>query len=118
MLAGSLLGVLAASLPAWRLRQSLVFVPVVLVLLLSALYPLRSFWTNLSLEVPLYRRSAADWDARDARIRSFREHGITDIIVPKLPDQYDVRELRDDPDHWMNRCAADFYGVQSVSARE
>ena len=57
------------------------------------------------------------WDARDARIRLYREEGVMNIIVHQLPDRYDVRELRDDPNHWMNRCAADFYGVQSVSAR-
>lgn len=117
MLEGILLGILAGTQTVWRVPRLPVFALAAVVFLLLGLYPIRSAWFTLSADLPQYRQLAAEWDARDARIRAFRADGITDIIVSTLPDPYGVRELRDDPKHWINRCAADFYGVHSLSAR-
>jgi len=42
----------------------------------------------------------------------------TQITVPQFDSVYGITELIPDPGNWVNACAASYYGVQSISAKE
>lgn len=86
-----------------------------LILLVMAVYPFRAVLQVLQ-DIPEYRTRAQEWDRRDAHIYDLRERGQTDLIVPQFGGIYDVKELDNLPTHWVNRCAADYYEVNSISA--
>lgn len=86
-----------------------------LILLVMAVYPFRAVLQVLQ-DIPEYRTRAQEWDRRDAHIYDLRELGQTDLIVPQFGGIYDVKELDNLPTHWVNRCAADYYEVNSISA--
>lgn len=112
---GGLLGLLALrllrSVPRWT--TALAF----LALLVVALYPLWTVRNNLRL-VPAYQTRAAQWDTRDARIRELAASGERDLVVWGLPGVADVNDLGPRPDHWINYCAAIYYGVDTISASQ
>lgn len=62
------------------------------------------------------RTHAAAWDQQDAAIREAAARGETTLRVAamKLPWSNDV--LTDDPDHWVNLCVAEYYGIESIIA--
>ncbi len=87
-----------------------------LALILIALYPLRATWKVWQSELPLYQQRAVAWDARQARILSQIAEGRKEIIVEQIFNFQQVKELDSDPRHWVNRCAALYYGVESIRA--
>jgi hypothetical protein len=115
MFEGALLGTLGAQWIA-RLRWSRTgLVPVFILLGISAIYPLRSAWLAYGQSAE-YREWASAWDARDTLIRAAASAGQTDLIVPGLSAVGYIKELDSRPGRWVNRCAAQFYGVHSISA--
>lgn len=111
MLEGALFGMVLSTIRS--LQRSLL--PLLLLLLL-AFYPLRAsmkIWQN---ELPEYQQRAVAWDARHARILAQIATGKRDIIVEQLNSFEQVKELDSDPRHWVNRCAAAYYGVESIQA--
>ena len=115
MIEGTGLGILLAQ---WRPRliESLHIGTISAILLIvAALYPLRAAWLTLA-DVPEYRARATAWDAREAMILSLRAGGQTDLVLPQLDGMYGVKEIDTYPSHWINRCAAEYYGVNSISA--
>ena len=115
MIAGAALGILLAQ---WRPRllQSLPMKTISAVLLMiAAIYPLRAAWLTLS-DVPEYRDRALFWDARDEYVRRHASQGEMEIIVPGYSGVHGIKEWDDDPNQWVNRCAAAYYGVKSIVA--
>ena len=100
----------------WTLMNSVyIEYAAMLTLLIMAFYPIRS--TLLVLRsVPEYSARAQVWDRRDAHIYELRVRGQTDLTVPQFDGIYDVKELDSLPTHWVNRCAAAYYGVNSIRA--
>ena len=81
----------------------------------AAFYPLRA--ARLTYEESAeYRTWAAAWDARDAMIRTQAAEGSSDLVVPSLSGIDQIKELDVRPGHWINRCAARYYGVGSIRA--
>jgi hypothetical protein len=85
---------------------------------LLALYPLPTARTAYT-EIPRFRRWATFWDARDQTIRAAQAEGkrrievmVIDHIIPKIGD------LRPNPRHWHNVCAARYYGMRSITANQ
>jgi uncharacterized protein DUF6056 len=114
MLEGAGLGLLAAQ---WKTpRRAQVAALALAFLLTSALYPLRIGWNVLGQDLPAYRVWSSDWDVRQAQILAQKDEGQQDIIVPQLPGIEHVKELDTRSKYWVNRCAAEFYGVHSISA--
>jgi hypothetical protein len=111
LLEGGLLGLLAARWPLPRWATTL----AVLALTIAALYPLWMTRNNLAL-VPAYQTRAAQWDARDARIRELAAAGEKNIVIWQLPGIAQVKDLDTRPSHWVNFCAAIYYDVASISA--
>ncbi len=81
----------------------------------AVIYPLRSVVTAYH-ELPAYRARAKDWDTRDALIRDEKAQGQTKLIVIQYDGVYSTKELDTFPTHWVNKCAAKYYGVKSISA--
>ncbi len=113
LLEGGLLGLLTGrlSLPRWTTAAAAA------ALLVVALYPLWTIRNNLGL-IPGYRERAAQWDERDARIRELAGSGEQNIFTWELPGVADVNDLGARPSHWINYCAAIYYGVDTISAVE
>ncbi len=113
LLEGALLGVLVArwSLPRWTNALA------VAALLIVALYPLWTVRNNLHL-VPEYQVRAAQWDERDTRIRDLAEAGERAILIWELPGIEQVNDLSAHSSHWINYCAAIYYGVDTIRALE
>jgi hypothetical protein len=84
-------------------------------LMLTFLYPIR-IAMKLYGEIPEYRSHALAWDARDALIRQAVANGETDLTVIQLDTIGGVQEYKGDERFWANRCAADFYGLNSLRA--
>ncbi len=117
LLEGGCLGILVAQ---WRpLRSHSLWVNVAsAALAVLAIYPLRAAATVLASDLPYARRWSTAWDARQAMIYEQKASGQEAIVVPQLPGFEHVKELDPRPTVWVNRCAAGFYGVKSISAPE
>jgi hypothetical protein len=113
MMEGALLGVLAAQVTFFQSTYVRGFGTVLLVLL--ALYPLRTAW-RLFPEIPVYQQRAAGWDARESEIYRLKAEGVQDLTVRFLSAER-IQDLGDHTDFRLNRCAAVLYGVDSIVAR-
>lgn len=112
---GVIAGVLFAQwsrIPGRSITVQLAFV----FLVLSAFYPVRAGWTVLQKDIPDYGQWTSSWDARQDRIFEQKAQGKQDLVVPQLPGIEYIKELDSNPNFWVNRCAATFYGVNSISA--
>ena len=87
----------------------------VALLLLLAIYPFRA-GVQAMQDVPEYSARADAWDRRDAHIYILRQNGQTDLVVPQFGGIFGIKELDNLPTHWVNRCAAAYYEVNSISA--
>jgi hypothetical protein len=112
---GASLGAFAAQWRRLQAREWLVGLASVAVVVM-ALYPLRAAGNILREDLPYTRRWAAAWDARQAQVYRQKAKGVQDVVIRQLPGFEDVKELDVRPRFWVNRCAAAFYGVQSISA--
>jgi len=115
MIEASLLGSLFAQYSS-HLAETLPLKLVSAILLaVTALYPLRAAWISLA-DIPEYRTRAEMWDVREAQIFAYRAQGGTDLIVDQFNGVDGVKELDVNADHWVNRCAAQYYGIKSIRA--
>ncbi len=101
----------------WKLRRKTAATTLALVLLsVSLIYPLRAAWIIEKDEVPFYQKWSALWDLRQSQILEQKSQGIQDIQLFPLISIQGVKEFDANPNFWVNRCAADYYGVKSISA--
>lgn len=115
MIEAALLGVLSAQFRS-RIVETLNFKLISAILLaVAAFYPLRAAWISLA-DVPEYRARAEAWDMREAQIYEAREQGQTDLTVFQFDGVEGVKELDVNANHWVNRCAAKYYKVDSIRA--
>ena len=85
-----------------------------LLLIVVALYPLRGAWHTVQATQE-YRDHAQVWDTRDAYIRAKADAGVRDIIVPTVNGVAGIKEFDISPRHWVNKGAAAYYGVDTIS---
>ena len=115
MIEGALLGSLLAQ---WRPRaienMHLKLISAIL-LGVAAFYPLRAAWLTLA-EVPEYRARAETWDTREIQINTLIAQGDTDLLIVQLDGINGVKEMDVNANHWVNRCAAKYYEVNSIRA--
>jgi hypothetical protein len=115
MIEAALLGSLSAQIRS-RITETLNLKLVFAILLaVAALYPLRAAGIALA-EIPEYRIRAEEWDAREVQIYKLREQGQTDIMVNQFNGVDGVKEMDVNENHWVNRCAAKYYGLNSIRA--
>ena len=58
------------------------------------------------------------WDWRQSQIIMARNSRVEDVTVRALDSLDGIGELSADPSEWINRCAALYYGVNSITAVE
>ncbi len=112
---GGLTGLLAAQSRPNFLSESLLTWMMISLFLLIILYPLRHAWLTIGL-IPEYRDRGAAWDARDAYIMELKAQGQIDLLIPQLDGVYGIKEMDVEATHWVNRCAAVYYDVNSIRA--
>jgi hypothetical protein len=86
-----------------------------LALLSTAIYLAR----HLSQPLPEQPRMAAwaqRWDQRDAQILNLRADGQTDLVLTETEVVRGLEDLGPNPSHWVNRCAAAYYQVNTILA--
>jgi hypothetical protein len=95
-----------------------------LALLLLVLSPLVSFFSIFGLRQQALG-FAADWDKQDSELKTAKQRGVTDVVVPQIGD-FQSRigkgpsdlHLRTDPEFWINQTIATYYGLRSVRASD
>ncbi|MBZ5557460.1 MAG: DUF6056 family protein [Acidobacteriia bacterium] len=115
---GALAGTLARAsfdargLPIRRVRSA----AAGLAILLLAAQAARSTAGTLAL-TPSLRRWANAWDAGDRELREAARQGRVRATAPALDPIGGVGALGRDPADWVNNCAAQYYGLESVTGR-
>lgn len=71
-------------------------------------------WFNL----PDFQVRAQMWDRRDRQIRQMASAGEKQITVQALDSLAGITEIQENPSHWVNNCAAAYYGVEWIRAVE
>ncbi len=115
MLEGSILGALLKQIPFSR-RGDLFWFGLAALVALSAVYPLRAAYNVYQKNTPSYRERARLWDMREAMIHQSIEQGHTNLVVQQFDGVDGVKEMDVNDKHWVNRCAAKYYGVESIRA--
>lgn len=64
--------------------------------------------------LPVQHAYAQAWDARDQELRALRAQDVVRAQAPALTNAYGSVDLTDNPKHWVNRCAAQYYGLESL----
>ncbi|MCC7119402.1 MAG: hypothetical protein IT310_12830 [Anaerolineales bacterium] len=116
MLEGALLAVALQKLTVKINATYVQWSALVLLGLLGIFYPIRAGLNVYQKNIAEYRERAKLWDARNAYILRHIALGEQDLIIPGYSAPYKVKEIDDDPAHWVNVCVANFYGVHSVRA--
>jgi len=109
---GALLGVLFSkklSHPILQWAMAFLFLAV------AVAYPLRAVVKAYN-ELPEYRLRADAWDARHALIQQMKARGEKNLTVEQFDGVYGTKELDTFASHWVNKCAAKYYGVKSIRA--
>jgi hypothetical protein len=114
MIEGALIGFWASQIGARFFQSAKLRNFAIVLLALLALYPLRTAWRTFG-EIPVYRQSAAVWDAREAEILAMKAQGQQDLVVRFL-SEVPIQDLGDRTGYRLNRCAAALYGVNSIVA--
>lgn len=99
--------------PKFQVNKLKSFVAFVLVIL--SFYPMRGALVTLA-SVPETKARAQAWDARADAIEQEKASGKQDLVVTALDSYGKIRELSDDPNLWVNKCAAVYNEVQSLTA--
>ncbi len=115
LIEGACLGTFLAQWRAIRSQALLVNLSC-LVFVVLAFYPVRAAVDVLNANLAYTKEWAAAWDARQAVIYADIAQGQQDLVVPQLPGFEHIKELDTRSHLWVNRCASQFYGVQSISA--
>jgi len=108
---GVCLAVLARSVRMPAVVRALAWLPLATLLL----YPLWTARQTLTIAGDL-RTWSWKWDQRELFIYGLIAAGQTDLMIPALPGMYSTKELDVRPEYWVNRCAAQYYGVNSIRA--
>jgi hypothetical protein len=85
------------------------------VLAVSLLYPLWIGKQSLS-DVSYRQYWSSFWDEREQTIYDLRSQGQTDLMIPSMSGYQSTKELDVNEKFWVNICAAEYYGVNSIRA--
>jgi hypothetical protein len=63
---------------------------------------------------PVYAQYAAEWDGRDRALQAAEGTAIIPPYTRDLAVSTGLDTLTDDPESWLNRCAADYYDLTAI----
>jgi hypothetical protein len=87
----------------------------IIILGLLWIYPLRSA-IQIWQQIPPAMSRAAEWDTRREEITHQINSGFSVVEIPRMDSVQGVSELTEDPQFWVNKCAASLYGVKLIRA--
>lgn len=87
-----------------------------LALLAGSLYPLRAL-PALRQETAQLAVRAARWDERAAQIRASLDGGQRQVLTREVDVVQGLEDIGPNPDFWINRCAAVYFGASSITAK-
>jgi hypothetical protein len=90
-------------------------VSILIIGFLVTFYPLRAAVQTWNT-IPVAQKRAETWDARKKIISSAVEKGENSIDLIPMNSVNGIFEITPDPAFWVNRCAADFYGLKNIRA--
>lgn len=97
-------------------KSALFFLFACLFLIAVWLYPARAIAAAYSY-ADQYQPWAIQWDQRDQQKREAKQQGQIEIEVIRIDKIIQwVGELSPDSGYWYNRCAAGYYGVNTIKA--
>lgn len=99
--------------PNQRITQTISFT---LFAIISIIYPIRTAISIITYDLPEYSERARLWDLRESYIHRRIAEGQIDLVIPGFSGIYGIKEIDDNPEHWINSCVAQFYNVNSVRA--
>ncbi len=114
MLEGAMLGLSAQGIQFKSKSNLGQWIAAILIVITGIIYPLRAAAKVYENNYNRYRTHAEIWDQRDTQIRQAVEQGATDLVVIQIDDMDGVLEYKES--NWVNRCAAEFYGLHTISA--
>lgn len=118
---GFMIGIKLRERGAFRAAKPLIYALGAVVMIgLLVFGPVRSTIRILDT-LPAFQTFAAEVDQREQMIETARQRGETDVRVP--PFTVDIAEavglltIGADPAFWVNVCAAQYYGVETLATR-
>ena len=69
---------------------------------------------NTIRQAPEYQAYARSWDERANLLVAARLNGPTDVTVAGLTNRFGISDLNTEPDYWVNRCMAIYYGLTNI----
>jgi hypothetical protein len=72
---------------------------------------------RISNQLPIYHSYQELWDDRASTIHQTIQTGESSITVPGRYSLFGVADLTDDPNNWVNRCMANYYGLSEIIGR-
>jgi hypothetical protein len=83
------------------------------IVMLFSLYCIKAA-SNISASFPVFELRAEQWDKRVAFIEQNKESGKVDFQIKGIDSYEGVFELQTDSNFWINQCAAETFGVNSL----
>jgi hypothetical protein len=92
-------------------------VTAIIIIFLACLFTAQTI-TSTSGKIPIYTDRAVIWDERDQYIREAVQQGTQVVDVYGIDSQpvEGLHDLKPDGNHWVNHCAARYYGVKEIRA--
>lgn len=89
---------------------------IIMVVAMLVLGPITSAWRTFAAS-PRLQAQAAVWDALERQLHTAQSRGIRNLVVPKMYESEDYDTLSADPNFYVNRCVARYYGLDSIVAK-
>jgi hypothetical protein len=90
-------------------------VSILIIGFLVTFYPLRAA-IQTWITIPVAQKRAETWDARKVIIVNAVGKGENSIDLIPMNSVNGIFEITPDPAFWVNKCAADFYGLKTIRA--
>jgi hypothetical protein len=115
-LMGLVFGLIIHQLLLLKARPQNTVVNLLVMALLGAtiFYPLKTAQRELTT-VPIYQKFAIEWDNRDTKIQAFKANQVENIRLDGIESPAQLIELNPNPNHWVNRCVANFYDLETIA---
>lgn len=94
----------------WTNSRRILTVSITLMIAIATMLTFR----QLTLDVTGLREYTIRWDAREQILLQEKMNGSSEIVVPGLPAQELVADIRVDPNYWVNACMAAYYRVDKI----
>jgi len=110
---GSLIGIFSKNIFKHTIESDLIF--TLIFLCLVTIYPLRAAQKTYN-EIPIVQKRAEIWDLRKIVIEEAIDNGQDHLDLTPVNSVNGISELSEQPEFWVNSCAADFFGIGSLRA--